>query len=684
MRNFGYDGCDGQSVADAIVLETARIIAAEARRFVAVASFADVHSPSDDSATCLPGTEQSRLFGGDGTPDVLEFTNRELSPLIGRSPVSGSHQLRDALDVRHRHPLLWARVLDACTADAPDTDPALAAGMVEVWQARKIAQACHAADLTLDQARWVDTEITPLVGRLAWGTLLTALEERVVAADPDRAEARRADEQRRAYVAAGQCNEHGMKTLVAKAEAGDVIALLATLDLIADCLKSEGHDAPREVLRAKAVGILANPAEALTLLLRYALVDQAGAPSPDHPADHEGGVASPDDTVASDACPAMGSSEEPADPGEPAEPSSRSALPDELDLFGDRRIDPREADAGPPPGHHDHATARPGESSVPEPHPEPDGWMTHLGGPEMLTRLIDLLGRRLDLTKLTPKRVLYFHLNEASYRRDRNGVARFEGEQPLTYEHLRELLSGTRVTIKPVIDLENTRAVERYTVPDDLREAVRLVSPHSLFPWSTTSSSAEGVDDDHAVPYDPEADTDQPQTRLDNLGPLDRGSHRLKTHKAGWAMRQTRPGVRFWRTRFGYCYRVDAMGTHPLGRHTVDAFHAGAGADEAAHANRVDLDVVHHSDGVLAYHHTKPYWDVHIVVVPKRHVRSLTDTHGADEALLRELLQVVQDVARHVEAEHGAARVLTNLGAYQASKHLHVHVSSGDARPRSR
>ena len=94
--------------------------------------------------------------------------------------------------------------------------------------------------------------------------------------------------------------------------------------------------------------------------------------------------------------------------------------------------------------------------------------------------------------------------------------------------------------------------------------------------------------------------------------------------------------------------------------------------------NAADLDVVHDSAAVLAYHHTRPFWEVHIVVVPKRHVPSFTDAAGADDALVRELLTVVQDVAASVEASHGAARVLTNLGRYQDSKHLHIHVSSGE------
>jgi histidine triad (HIT) family protein len=99
---------------------------------------------------------------------------------------------------------------------------------------------------------------------------------------------------------------------------------------------------------------------------------------------------------------------------------------------------------------------------------------------------------------------------------------------------------------------------------------------------------------------------------------------------------------------------------------------------DVALPNIAALDVLHDGEGVLAFHHTRPFWEVHIVVVPKRHVASLTDAHGADDALVRELLMVVQNVAATVEAAHGAARVLTNLGAYQDSKHLHIHVSSGD------
>ena len=89
------------------------------------------------------------------------------------------------------------------------------------------------------------------------------------------------------------------------------------------------------------------------------------------------------------------------------------------------------------------------------------------------------------------------------------------------------------------------------------------------------------------------------------------------------------------------------------------------------------LEVVEETDQVLAYHHTRPYRPVHVVVIPKRHVASLTTLTADDEPLVRDLFAVVQRVAAQVESEHGAAAVLTNLGEYQDSKHLHVHVLSG-------
>jgi len=98
--------------------------------------------------------------------------------------------------------------------------------------------------------------------------------------------------------------------------------------------------------------------------------------------------------------------------------------------------------------------------------------------------------------------------------------------------------------------------------------------------------------------------------------------------------------------------------------------------DEAL-SGRTPVQVVKETDEVLAFHHTRPYWPVHIVVVPKAHIPSLTDLGGHPVETVYRLLDVVREVAAGVEQRHGACRVATNLGGYQDSKHLHFHVGHG-------
>jgi diadenosine tetraphosphate (Ap4A) HIT family hydrolase len=51
--------------------------------------------------------------------------------------------------------------------------------------------------------------------------------------------------------------------------------------------------------------------------------------------------------------------------------------------------------------------------------------------------------------------------------------------------------------------------------------------------------------------------------------------------------------------------------------------------------------------------------------------------NAEDNDLLIELVGIIKQVAVQVVKEHGACRVITNLGEYQDSKHLHWHVVCG-------
>src|SRR3989344_8054663 len=98
---------------------------------------------------------------------------------------------------------------------------------------------------------------------------------------------------------------------------------------------------------------------------------------------------------------------------------------------------------------------------------------------------------------------------------------------------------------------------------------------------------------------------------------------------------------------------------------------------EVALKNTVVLNKEYESEQILAYRHTRPYWPIHVVVVPRKHIPSFTNRSKEDEAIMAEILEVVRAMAHKIEQENGQARILTNLGTYQDSKHLHFHVSSG-------
>lgn len=85
------------------------------------------------------------------------------------------------------------------------------------------------------------------------------------------------------------------------------------------------------------------------------------------------------------------------------------------------------------------------------------------------------------------------------------------------------------------------------------------------------------------------------------------------------------------------------------------------------------------SDQVLAFHPTRPFWRVHVVVIPKKHIPSFTNRGKEDDPIILEMLEVIRTIAKRMEDEYGAARILTNLGEYQDSKHLHFHLVSGEA-----
>ena len=139
-----------------------------------------------------------------------------------------------------------------------------------------------------------------------------------------------------------------------------------------------------------------------------------------------------------------------------------------------------------------------------------------------------------------------------------------EGQRLLLLDQLTSWCgdSRTKITIKPVIDLNATREAPGYAVPDRIREQVILRDQTCVFPWCTRP--ARRCDIDHVIPYDHHAEAEgRPQpgpTSSDNLAALCRTHHRLKTHSA-WRYTVIGPGAYEWTSPHGHRFRRDRTGT---------------------------------------------------------------------------------------------------------------------------
>ncbi|MBX7143715.1 MAG: histidine triad nucleotide-binding protein [Oligoflexia bacterium] len=90
----------------------------------------------------------------------------------------------------------------------------------------------------------------------------------------------------------------------------------------------------------------------------------------------------------------------------------------------------------------------------------------------------------------------------------------------------------------------------------------------------------------------------------------------------------------------------------------------------------IPADIVYETDKVLAFRDIQPQAPTHILVIPKTHLRDLTDANTNDRELLGELLLAVAHIAKSAGLTESGYRVVINngAGAGQSVFHLHLHI----------
>ncbi|MBD8870043.1 HNH endonuclease signature motif containing protein [Nocardioides donggukensis] len=228
--------------------------AAEVRLLQDACAWADLHPPEGIHPAA---TVSTALFGdtglplaGEGAPAVAEFCVAEFAASVGLGTESGKALIGEALELRHRLPNLWSRVM---------------AGDLAAWKARRVAAATIV--LSPAAAEFVDVAVTPVAHKVTPGQVDRLVAEAIGRCDPQLAQERadRAVAGRHVSITHGQVSFDGTSQVHGILDLADALDLDTAVANGAAQLKALGSTEDLDARRASALGGLARRQLALDL-----------------------------------------------------------------------------------------------------------------------------------------------------------------------------------------------------------------------------------------------------------------------------------------------------------------------------------------------------------------------------------------------------------------------------------
>ena len=94
---------------------------------------------------------------------------------------------------------------------------------------------------------------------------------------------------------------------------------------------------------------------------------------------------------------------------------------------------------------------------------------------------------------------------------------------------------------------------------------------------------------------------------------------------------------------------------------------------------RTDTKFLFEDDTLVVFEDIHPHAPVHLLVVPKKHIRSVNDLGQEDGPIVTHLISVARDMARQQGIDRSGYKLLFNVesGGGQVIFHLHLHLLGG-------
>jgi histidine triad (HIT) family protein len=98
--------------------------------------------------------------------------------------------------------------------------------------------------------------------------------------------------------------------------------------------------------------------------------------------------------------------------------------------------------------------------------------------------------------------------------------------------------------------------------------------------------------------------------------------------------------------------------------------------------DETDTEILHANEQVIVFRDIRPQAPVHLLIVPRKHIRSVNDLAAEDAPILGELFRAAQEMARRLNIARDGYRLFVNVerGGGQVIFHLHMHLIGGWGR----
>ena len=94
---------------------------------------------------------------------------------------------------------------------------------------------------------------------------------------------------------------------------------------------------------------------------------------------------------------------------------------------------------------------------------------------------------------------------------------------------------------------------------------------------------------------------------------------------------------------------------------------------------KTSTEILYENDTLVVFRDINPAAPIHLLIVPKNHIRSVNDLSEADQPILAEMVMVAKEMAVQQGVDKSGYRLFINVerGGGQVIFHLHMHLIGG-------